>query len=149
DAEMIKRGVILNPNLDAHLQQGKSLNQVLLAVSLKKREELAQAYKNLGININPLLLIQLPNDSATENVLDHQIKDEVLTYLDAKGITTNNNRLAVWLSNTKTNLNNIEDPNNIVDILLFKQAIALGWDCPRAAVLLIFREIKQETFSIQ
>jgi type III restriction enzyme len=149
DAEMIKRGVILNPNLDAHLQQGKSLNQVLLAVALKKREELAQAYKNLGVNINPLLLIQLPNDSATENVLDNEIKEEVLAYLEAKGLTTNNHKVGVWLSNTKTNLGGIEAKDSLVDVLLFKQAIAFGWDCPRASVLLIFREIRQETFSIQ
>jgi type III restriction enzyme len=34
-------------------------------------------------------------------------------------------------------------------VLLFKQAIALGWDCPRAAVLLIFRELKSMTFTTQ
>ena len=38
---------------------------------------------------------------------------------------------------------------NITEVLLFKQAIALGWDCPRASVLLIYRELKQETFTIQ
>ncbi len=37
----------------------------------------------------------------------------------------------------------------MTDVLLFKQAIALGWDCPRAAVLLIFREIRQAHFGIQ
>ncbi len=34
-------------------------------------------------------------------------------------------------------------------MLLFKQAIALGWDCPRAAVLLIFRKIESFTFGAQ
>src|SRR5690606_20457800 len=33
--------------------------------------------------------------------------------------------------------------------LIFKQAIALGWDCPRAQILLMFREIKSVTFEIQ
>lgn len=148
-AEMIKKGVILNPKLDSHNQQGKSLNQVLIELGLKKREELAQSYKKLGVKINPLLLIQLPNDTKTESVLDNEIKDEVITILQSKDITTQNHKLAVWLSDTKTNLEEIESPDNIVDVLLFKQAIALGWDCPRAAVLLIFREIQQETFTIQ
>ncbi|RYF87822.1 MAG: restriction endonuclease subunit R, partial [Chitinophagaceae bacterium] len=148
-AEMIKQGVILNPRLDAHEQQGYSTRQVLLGLALKKREELAEAYRRQGVNINPLLLIQLPNDTKTENAEDLKAKDEVLAYLDVKGITTQNNRLAVWLSNTKTNLDGIEAPDCMVDVLLFKQAIALGWDCPRAAVLLIFREIQQEAFTIQ
>lgn len=149
EAEMIKQGVILNPALDAHNQQGKSLNQVLMELALKKREDIVAAYKKLDININPLLLIQLPNDTKTESILDNQIKEEVETLLEVKGITTKNNRLAVWLSNDKTNLDGIEAPDSMVDVLLFKQAIALGWDCPRAAVLLIFREIQQETFTIQ
>jgi type III restriction enzyme len=149
DAEMIKRGVILNPKLDAHTQQGKSLDQVLMELALKKRDELAESYTKLGVNINPLLLIQLPNDNLKESVRDIQIKDEVIAWLSVKGITINNNRLAVWLSTEKSNLAGIEAPANMVDVLLFKQAIALGWDCPRAAVLLIFREIQQETFTIQ
>lgn len=149
EAEMIKQGVILNPALDAHHQQGRSLEQVLMELALKKKEELAAAYQKLGVDINPLLLIQLPNDSKTESVRDLQIKEEVTTWLEVKGITAKNNRLAVWLSNEKTNLDRIEKPDSMVDVLLFKQAISLGWDCPRAAVLLIFREIQQETFTIQ
>ena len=33
--------------------------------------------------------------------------------------------------------------------MLFKEAIALGWDCPRAAVLLIFRKLQSDQFTIQ
>ena len=149
DAEMIKQGVILNPALNAHNQQGKSLNQVLMENALQKREDIVAAYKMLNININPLLLIQLPNDTKAESTLDNQIREEVETLLQVKGITTENNRLAVWLSNEKTNLDGLEAADSMVIVLLFKQAIALGWDCPRAAVLLIFREIQQETFTIQ
>lgn len=148
-AEMIKRGVILNPKLDAHNQQGRSLEEVLLDLALKKREELAIAYEKLDVAINPLLLIQLPNDSQKESVRDVEVKEMVKAWLEVKGITTNNHRLAVWLSNEKTNLEGIENADSMVDVLLFKQAISLGWDCPRAAVLLIFREIQQETFTIQ
>ena len=148
-AEMIKQGIELNPALDAHLQHGRPLNQILLDQALAKRKELEKAYRDAGSNINPLLLIQLPNDTKKETDDDIKIKDEVVSYLDAKGITTQNNKLAVWLSNEKTNLDNIEDFDNITEVLLFKQAIALGWDCPRAAVLLIFRDLKQETFTIQ
>ena len=33
--------------------------------------------------------------------------------------------------------------------MIFKQAIALGWDCPRAQILVLFRDWKNITFSIQ
>jgi len=33
--------------------------------------------------------------------------------------------------------------------LIFKQAIALGWDCPRAQILVLFRDWKSLTFSVQ
>lgn len=149
DAEMIKKNVVLNPALDHSHQDGRGLNQVLLDEALKKLKELKQAYESLGSKINPLLLIQLPSDTKTESALDRQLIDEVETYLDVKGITIKNHKLAVWLSNRKDNLEGIEDKECITEVLLFKQAISLGWDCPRAAVLLIFREIHQEHFGIQ
>lgn len=148
-AQMIKKGVNLNPSLSAAAHYGETLNESLLKEALSKRNELAEKYKSLGKKINPLLLIQLPSETIKDSVADNETKDFVLTSLQAKGITTQNNKLAVWLSNEKTNLDNISEDDDMVEVLLFKQAIALGWDCPRAAVLLIFREIKQETFSIQ
>ena len=65
------------------------------------------------------------------------------------GITEENGKLAVWLSNEKSNLAGLEKQDNLTEVLLFKQAIALGWDCPRAAVLLIFRKMNSEQFTIQ
>ncbi len=151
DEEMIKKGIILNPALDAIEQDGHTLNEILLDQALAKRAEVEQAYREIGANIRPLLLIQLPNDSNDANTTyDQQYIDFVLTKLEiAYGISVNNGRLAIWLSNRKENLDNIEEPDNMVEVLLFKQAIALGWDCPRAAVLLIFREIQSFTFTVQ
>jgi type III restriction enzyme len=58
--------------------------------------------------------------------------------------------LAVYLSEDKTdNLDNIAKQNSFVEVLIFKQAIATGWDCPRAQILVMFREIKSITFEIQ
>ncbi|MGI4735772.1 MAG: DEAD/DEAH box helicase [Janthinobacterium lividum] len=152
-AEMIKRGVVLNPDLDASQQEGQALNILLLKQALKRRQQLADSYRSLGKDINPLLLIQLPNDkTATESVLDRTVRDTMLAHLEnVEGITRANGRLAVWLSDNKDkiNLDGIKRPDSPVEVLLFKQAIALGWDCPRAAVLLIFRELKQESFTIQ
>lgn len=151
DEEMIKRQVIMNPDIAKGFTDESELNQHLIAKALEKRNQLAEAYRKVGANINPLLLIQLPNDtSETMSSEDLAIAEQVKTYLRVvKGITEENGRLAIWLSKEKANLPHLEAPDNLAEVLLFKQAIALGWDCPRAAVLLIFRKLQSDTFTIQ
>ena len=151
EEEMIKRQVIMNPDIAKGFTDESELNQHLIAKALEKRNQLAEAYRKVGANINPLLLIQLPNDtSETMSSEDLAIAEQVKTYLRAvKGITEENGRLAIWLSKEKANLPHLEAQDNLAEVLLFKQAIALGWDCPRAAVLLIFRKLQSDTFTIQ
>lgn len=150
EEEMIKENIILNLDLDFNHPHG-SLNQHLVWVALQKRKELADAYKALGVEINPLLLIQLPNDDSEKLTADDtKVKDEIISSLGDYGINTANGKLAIWLSGEKTdNLDIIDRPNDPTEVLLFKQAIALGWDCPRAAVLPIFRKIESFQFSAQ
>jgi type III restriction enzyme len=149
--EMIKKQVVLNPDITKGYNDENELNIHLIECALKKRQQLAEAYKQEGTNINPLLLIQLPNDTSESMTSeDAAIADQVKTYLRAiKDITTENKKLAVWLSSEKENLEELEQPDNMTEVLLFKQAIALGWDCPRAAVLLIFRKMQSNEFTIQ
>lgn len=151
---MIKKSVILNPNFKNALS-GDSLKTTLadgtdamvLEEALKKREKIAKAYKKVGIDINPLLLIQLP-DRKTQ--AEDQVKNDVVRILkDKYGMTTENGRLAIYLSEEKENLENIAKNNHETEVLIFKEAIALGWDCPRAQVLVLFRDWKSLTFSVQ
>ncbi|MEI8247600.1 MAG: DEAD/DEAH box helicase family protein [Lentisphaerota bacterium] len=149
-AEMIKKGVVLNPALKDH-GLGDTLNAYLLKSALSKRGDLAKRYEKMGSPVRPLLLIQLPNDKATLSEEDRELREMIEKYLETQQITTANGKLAVWLSDNKDkiNLENIEKHDSLVEVLLFKQAIALGWDCPRASVLLIFRDLKAITFTIQ
>ena len=149
--EMIKEGVLLNPDVTSGYANDIALNEHLINKALEKRQQIADAYKKEGVNINPLLLIQLPNDTTDAMTADDtKIMEQVVQYLDVmQGINTDNHRLAVWLSKQKTNLEDIERNDNITEVLLFKQATALGWDCPRAAVLLIFRKLTSDTFTVQ
>ena len=149
--EMIKEGVLLNPDVTSGYANDIALNEHLINKALEKRQQIADAYKKEGVNINPLLLIQLPNDTTDAMTADDtKIMEQVVQYLDVmQGINTDNHRLAIWLSKQKTNLEDIERNDNLTEVLLFKQAIALGWDCPRAAVLLIFRKLTSDTFTVQ
>lgn len=149
-AEMIKRQVVLNPDLSGAAEDAKSLNEHLMQLALDRRDRLAEAYRALGVAVNPLLLIQLPDDrTETMSTEDSAIAESVKDYLASRGITVDNGRLAVWLSEEKHNLNDLERHDNMTQVLLFKEAIALGWDCPRAAVLLIFRKLSGDEFTIQ
>lgn len=148
--EMIKDGITINADVKEDVEMVGE-NAYLLDLAMAKRKEIKEAYEKEGVRINPLLLIQLPNDnSETLNEGERAIVDMVKTRLDAEyGINVENGKLAIWLSTDKQNLDGLENNYNLTEALLFKQAIALGWDCPRAAVLLIFRDIKSTEFGTQ
>lgn len=159
--QMIKKCVVLNPaarnaadDLAAEEttsdSDSRSLNSKLMDYALQQRDDLAIRYAAMGSNVNPLLLIQLPNDAKSElDGEDKRIAEEVTAYLGSKDVSVAKKNMAVWLSNRKDNVDGIEKMDSPVKVLLFKQAIALGWDCPRAAVLLIFRELHSATFTTQ
>lgn len=152
DAEMIKKEALLNLEIDVKANEDEiTLNERLLKIAIEKRDEIAEAYRAEGVNINPLLLIQLPNDKKESMTTeDEKVAKQVKTYLKMMcDITAENGKLAVWAANEKENLSGLEQPDNLAQVLLFKEAIALGWDCPRAAVLLIFRKLSSDEFTIQ
>lgn len=75
-------------------------------------------------------------------------KEEIVTeYLLKKGIPANH--IAKWFDNKKENIEFISDSNNPVEYMLFKYAAGTGWDCPRAHILVMYREIKSDTFRTQ
>ena len=150
EAGLIKEKIIFQTEEDLRQKTVKKLDQdeMLLELAFAKRLELVELYKKLGVEVNPLVLIQLPNDDqATKETGDTTKQTIVLEYLKRKGVKSD--EIAVWLSKEKENLEDLEKSNSPVSFLLFKQAAATGWDCPRAGVLVMFREIKNPTFAIQ
>ena len=153
DEEMIKKEIIINPGFEHYIIDKKksdtSADELVLESAIKKRIELHKKLELEGSSVNPLLLIQLPD--AMQGVSDK--KDEIVALLKKFGYTTENGRLAIYLSDkdNKINLANIEKNENEVAVMIFKQAISLGWDCPRATMLVLFRQWREEniTFSIQ
>ncbi|MEI6533537.1 MAG: DEAD/DEAH box helicase family protein [Candidatus Roizmanbacteria bacterium] len=147
---MIKKEVVINAEIGTYKGSLLVADDVVLLAALERRDQLKKLYHQKGININPLLLIQLPSEGEKTSALDESKMEQVIKVLkDQHNITIENNRLGIWLSEEKENLKNIESKDNTVDVLIFKQAIALGWDCPRAQILVMFREIKSTTFEVQ
>ncbi|MEW6618059.1 MAG: DEAD/DEAH box helicase family protein [bacterium] len=154
---MIKKAVILNDEFESFIRQGKIQTQKLsggseelvIDAAMKKKQELVKEFQKEGVNVNPLVLIQLPDRKTS---LEDRIRERVESILKSKyKISTEkgNNRLGIWLSGEHINKEEVEKMDNYVEVLLFKQAIALGWDCPRAQILVLFREWHSPIFSIQ
>ncbi len=149
EEEMIKKEIWINPDLKKYNDGRRGGWQMAVDAAIEKRKELKKQFEEEKSDINPLLLIQLPNRNAGIVEVD---KDIIQNYLKKKyDLSEENNNLAIWLSGNKTpNLVNIEKATNEVEVLLFKEAIAHGWDCPRAHILVKLRkESESENFEIQ
>jgi type III restriction enzyme len=157
---MIKKALILNENYKNVFREGKiktelgdekikDSEELIIDAALKKRQEIIKAYQKEKTEINPLVLIQLPRKLGQ---VEERIREKVESILKNKyKISTEkeNNKLAIWLSGEHINKENVERQDSEVEVLLFKEAIALGWDCPRAQILILFREWHSPIFSIQ
>ena len=150
EAGLIKEKIITQTKEDLDKLTKKEIDQdrILLELAFNKRLELQNGYKELDLEINPLVLVQLPNDDhARKETLDKSKLGIVKDFLRDKGIDEKD--VAIWLSDKKENLDEIEENNSLVSFLIFKQAAATGWDCPRASILVMFREIKSPVFHTQ
>ncbi len=141
---MIKKEIIVNDGLSKHKTEDITSSNLILTTAYSKRFELAEIYKQNELEINPLCLIQIPN-----GVDSKDIQEEIEQFLADNYISTENGRLAIWLSEDKINLEMLNNNQSKVEFLIFKQAIATGWDCPRAQILVKFRDKGSETLEIQ
>jgi len=146
---LIKEKIIIQTEEDIKKLEHKQLSEdeIMLELAFKKRIELKKSYQSLGLNINPLALIQLPSDYKEKEEVQANLKDFVLAYLKQQKVK--NEEIAVWLTNEKSNLSRIEENDSKINFMIFKVAPATGWDCPRADILVMFREITSPTFHTQ
>lgn len=123
EEEMVKNSVRLNYHLGK--TQGSTNDELIIKTALEKRQELKKHYEDENSDVNPLVLIQLPDSRKGM----HDRKDHIIKLLDTKfGVNTNNGKLAIYLpdKDSKINLENIEKNTNEVEVLIFKQAITVG-----------------------
>ena len=138
---LIKKVLIINEDFAQNISVDDQISY-LLDKALEKQRVLHSEFLQRNIQVNPLIIVQLPNKSDA-------LLDNVERYFEKNGITYENNQLAVWLSERKQNLEEIEDSNAEPIAVIIKQAVATGWDCPRAQILVKLRDNMSETFEIQ
>ena len=145
DAGMIKRELICQTEEDIKNRGKEDLDELLLDLAMERRAQLLADISRFGMKVNPLVIIQLPNNSSVDAT--DQTKEEVVTdYLTRHGVEPA--RIAKWFTNEKKP-SGLEDNDSPYDYLLFKMAAGTGWDCPRAQVLVMLRDIQSETFQTQ
>ena len=142
---LIAMGISINEGVSLAIQENNMLDDDLMLLELadKKRKQIQAEYDKLGLNIRPLVLIQFPNGSEewiqrVKNAL------EDMGYPESSGLVTS------WFSGDHPDHpEEITKLNGHYAFILFKQAIATGWDCPRAKILVKLREGGTERFNIQ
>lgn len=138
---LIKKLLIINENFEQHISVDDQISY-LIDKAITKQQEIRSAFLQRKVGVNPLIIVQIPNKSDA-------LLERVEEYFEAKGITYENNQLAVWLSDKKQNLEDISEPEAEPVAVIIKQAVATGWDCPRAHILVKLRDNMSETFEIQ
>lgn len=153
DEAAIKEKVIINAGLsDIHkYDEYENSDQVtiLINTAIAKQEEIKKEYFKKNISNKPLLLIQIPND-ITDEEYKRSYCNQIEKIIENKGYKKNEN-YAVWLDKEKPKMSksDITKLDSSIEILIFKQAIAIGWDIPRANILVRLREAKSSQFNIQ
>lgn len=146
DAGMVRRSALLNPDFETTQKNhdADTLDVQVLLAAWERLEELTKQYEAEGSAVKPLLLIQYP-DGAEAKVRAEAVEK----FLKARGLEANKT-YATWLSEEHSpDLDKIAQNTSPYRALIFKQAIATGWDCPRAQVLVQFRKPGSDTFQIQ
>jgi type III restriction enzyme len=141
DSGLIKQQILFQTEEDIKkISQFDNLNQneKMLELAYQKRLEILKEYKKCGSEINPLIMIQLPNDvddyevegttliNEVKNFLNKKIKEEYCVNKKYEYAISLEDHLAIWLSDQHENLDIIKNNDSKIDYLIFKQAAATG-----------------------
>lgn len=138
---LITRALYINENVGNNIEL-ENEHEYLLDLALEKQKIIRKEYKKNEIDINPLIIIQLPNNS-------NDLVEQIESILENKGYSYKNKTVAIWLADRKENIEDISKNNAEPIILIMKQAISTGWDCPRAKILVKLRDNMSEDFETQ
>lgn len=143
---LIVRNVELNPDgVDGDIVD--NMVQYFLDFADDKRRQIKSEYEKLGLSINPLVLIQFPDEKKANKDERNNLIKQVRDYLSEIG--QEDGKVATWLANEKINVEDIEKADSSVNYLLMKQAVSTGWDAPRAKILVKLRLNTDPNFTLQ
>ena len=149
--EILYKGVNRNESITS---------EQLLETALTEFKAIKKQYVDLGYHINPCLLIQIKNSKKEDKEKEQEL---IKSYKEA--IDKHNLSYVVYTEDNKKESNTrhfngkgsltphekelITNNDSDIDVVIFKVALATGWDIPRANMLLQLREIYSDTLDIQ
>ena len=98
---LIKKRLVINENFPQAVETDDQ-TAFLLEAALKKQVELRGLLEERKADVNPLIIVQLPNNSDL-------LLDSVERFFASKGISCEAGTLAVWLSGRHENLEGISE----------------------------------------
>jgi type III restriction enzyme len=148
--EMVKKEIWIN-RVGDDIEENIDSMLFVIKEACECRKNKKNSYEKEGSNVNPLMMVQLPNElpgnkgeveAMMKVMIDYSIKigeklEDIQICLTGIGFAD---------EKAREDFSKNDDHHTIV---FFKQGLAEGWDCPRAHVLAIFRESKTETLPIQ
>lgn len=156
EEEVIRSGLItklisINEGISKVQRISGNEEEILLDLAIEKQKEIAKGYKKVGLDLTPLVIIQYPNETNKKEAKESsaRLMKRVENSLASKGFSYDNGLCACWLDGNKKNIDGDNQPAKDVIFLHTKQALATGWDCPRAKILIKLRDNMNETFEIQ
>lgn len=148
-AGLIKDKIVVQTDEDLHKFQNRDLDELMIDLAIERKLQVESEFLKLNKKINPLVLIQLPNDDSKLKDSGQKTKEEiVIDYLRKKKVDIER-KVALWFDGKQKNMEFVTHNESDIDFMLFKQAAGTGWDCPRAHILVMYREINSATFFTQ
>lgn len=157
-----KKLIALANDLDDEERNSEAIEPLMVSYAMDLLDEIDEEYEKVDAHefvdgkkhtYTGLLGIQVPNGAPGAELMERMeslLRDRRDKDGNPDPVTRDNGRLAVYLSDDKTeNMNGIESAASPVRVLMYKQGVSTGWDCPRAQVLLGFRHITSHVFTKQ
>lgn len=138
---LITRALYINENVSNDNVLSNE-HEYLLDLAIEKRKAIKEEYVKRNIQVNPLIIIQVPSNS-------DELINQIESILEERKYSYDRQNLAIWLADRKENTLDIENNESNQSILIMKQAISTGWDCPRAKILVKLRDNMSEDFETQ
>ncbi|HET8897310.1 MAG TPA: DEAD/DEAH box helicase family protein [Rhodanobacteraceae bacterium] len=142
DAGLLKRGVrvVRFVAKDGNAKQLIDFEHLALRECAATHREIQRQLTQAGVALTPLMLVQVPDGSAAQKAAERHL-------VETLGFAASAVRVHTAAEPDPDLLALANDPT--VEVLIFKMAVALGFDAPRAFTLAALRGTRDAAFGVQ
>ena len=136
---LIKEGIKCVAYLAPEAQQTLvNLEDLALRDGAALHSKVREEFKKIGVNLTPLLLVQVDSTAGIERAKTRLVSEGFTESQIAVHTSEEPDKALLALANDESK-----------EVLIFKMAVALGFDAPRAGILVSMRAARDEDFGVQ